>query len=269
MRRQRRFLVLAAIGCLAFGLAVSVGLAWVLCLWPTKDIGNTFQSSVNWRPDGEPSYHTVYSWSNSKSMGFRHIAVWSHQAYKPINRHAARRMREEILAGKAGLPPDQIFVRPYVEPAWPSWLPVLPEDDTEYSEWGARAAGWPMPCLASRSSATTTGARSASWSMRIWPATATGSAVPRDPDKGAVPLRPLPLGLAANTLLFAAPPFIVLAAIPAGRRALRRRRGLCPVCGYAVGGLDRCPECGTDGIGNLVNDPSNNTGAINTSPNQA
>jgi hypothetical protein len=240
-------LVVAAVGCLALGLVVSVVVACALCLWPTKDIGNTFQSSVNWRPDGEPSYHTVYSWSNSKSFGFRHIAVWSNQGHMPINRHAARRMREEIHAGKAGLSPDQIFVRPYVEPAWPSWLPLLPEDDTEFSEWGARAAGWPMLCLASRSNAPTTGARTTSWSMRILPATVAVGAAPRDPDVGAIPLRPLPLGLAANTLLYAAPPFIVLAAAPAVRRALRRRRGLCPVCGYDRRGLDDaspCPECG-------------------------
>jgi hypothetical protein len=247
MRGQRRFLALAAVGCLAFGLVVSVALAWVLSLWPTRGIGNTFQSSVNWRPDGEPSHHTVYDWSNAKSLGFRHIATWQIPGHMPINRHAARRMREEILAGKAGLPPDQIYVQPYVQPAWPSWLPTPPEDDTEYAEWGARAAGWPMLCLASRSNAPTTGARKTSWSMRIRPATVTAGAAPRDPDEGAIPLRPLPLGLAANTLLYAAPPFIVLAAIPAARRALRRRRGLCPVCGYdrrGLGGASPCPECG-------------------------
>lgn len=248
MRRQRRFLVLAAIGSLVFGLVVSVGVAWVLCLWPTRDVGSTFQSSVNHRPDGEPSYHTVYSWSNSKSVGFRHIAIWQNQGYMPINRHAARRMREEILAGKAGLPPDQIFVRPYVEPAWPAWLPVLPEDDTEYAEWGARAAGWPMLCLASRSSTPTVGTRRSSWAMRLWRATPVTGNSPHDPDKGTVPLRPLAGGLAINTLLFAAPPFIVLAAIPVARRELRRRRGRCPVCGYDRRGLDvvsPCPECGT------------------------
>ncbi|MFI4882861.1 MAG: hypothetical protein ACIAQU_09790 [Phycisphaerales bacterium JB064] len=249
MRSRHTRIVLAIAGCLVFGLTVSVALAWALCLWPTKDIGNSFQSSVNWRPESEPSYHTVYNWSNAKSVGFRHVAVWPLPGYHPINRHAARRMREEILAGKAGLPPDQIAVRPYVRPAWPSWLATLPEDDTEYAEWGARAAGWPMLCLASRSSETTTGPRQTSWSLRLWSPAATGGSAPRDPDRGAVPLRPLPLGLAANTLLFAAPLFVVLVAVPTVRRAIRRRRGRCPACGYDRRGLDHrspCPECGTE-----------------------
>lgn len=249
MLRQHRRLVYAAAGSLVFGLVVSVAVAWALCLWPTRDVGNTFQLGVNHRPDGEPSWHTVYTWSNTRSHGFRYIAIWQNPGHEPINRHAARRMREEILAGKAGLPPDQIFVQPYVQPAWPSWLPILPEDDdTEYAEWGARAAGWPMLCLASRSNAPTTGARKASWSMRILPATATAPAAPRDPDKGAAPLRPLPLGLAANTMLFAAAPFIVLVAVPTVRQALRRRRGRCPLCGYDRRGLEGgapCPECGS------------------------
>ena len=34
------------------------------------------------------------------------------------------------------------------------------------------------------------------------------------------------------------------AGVRRARRALRRRRGRCPACGYDVRGVDRCPECG-------------------------
>lgn len=248
MRNRHTRIVLATTGCLAFGLVASITLAWALCLWPTANIGNTFQSSVNWRPDGQPSYHTVYNWTNTRSVGFRHIAVWQASGHHPINRHAAQRVREQILAGKAGLPPDQVAAGPYVPPAWPAWLPTLAQDDTEYAQWGARAAGWPMLCLASTSSETTTGQRRTSWSMRLLPASPPSAAAPPDPDRGAVPLRPLPLGLAANTLLFAAPLLIMLVIIPTARRALRRRRGRCAACGYDRRGLEAgqpCPECGS------------------------
>lgn len=251
MRTRSTRIVLVTTGCLAFGLLASVALAWALCLWPTRNLGNTFQLGVNSRPDGERSSHTVYHWSNTRSVGFRHVAIWQIPGHEPINRHAARRMREQIHAGKAGLPPDQRAAGPYVEPAWPSWLPTLPEDETEHAQWGARAAGWPLPCLASRSSATSTGpgagVRQTSWSMRPIPATPTSGAAPQDPDRGAVPLRPLPLGLAANTLLFASPLIIVLVVVPTARGTIRRRRGLCPACGYERRGLEPgqpCPECG-------------------------
>lgn len=247
MPMQQRSPLYAATACLGFGLVVSVALAWALSLWPTRDIGNTFQSSVNSRPDGVPSYHSVYSWSNSKSLGFRHIAIWANPGHEPINRHAARRMHDEIHAGQAGLRPDQVAVRPYVPPAWPAWLPTLPEDGAQYTEWGARAAGWPWPCLASRSATSTAGVRETRWALRIWPAPVFVGTAPRDPDQGTVPMRPLAFGLAANTLLFAAPLFLVLV-VPAWiRRARRGRRGCCRWCGYDRRGLEPaqpCPECG-------------------------
>lgn len=58
-------------------------------------------------------------------------------------------------------------------------------------------------------------------------------------------LRPLPVGFAINTLVYAT----VLWGVSFGpghvRRFKRRRQGLCVKCGYDAAGLQRCPECGT------------------------
>src|SRR5262245_10478039 len=75
-----------------------------------------------------------------------------------------------------------------------------------------------------------------------------GEASCRGRDFRALPLRPIWSGLALNTVFFAALWFALLAGIPALRRALRRRRGLCARCGYdlrATPANTPCPECGT------------------------
>lgn len=65
------------------------------------------------------------------------------------------------------------------------------------------------------------------------------------PFEGAViPLEPLWTGLAINTGVFGAVVFAGGLALGRGRGAWRRRRGRCVACGYEVGILDKCPECG-------------------------
>lgn len=63
-------------------------------------------------------------------------------------------------------------------------------------------------------------------------------------DRPPVPLRPLPLGFAADTLFYAASLWAVLGGPRRIRRSLRKRRGQCPACGYPVGDAEVCSECG-------------------------
>ena len=66
------------------------------------------------------------------------------------------------------------------------------------------------------------------------------------PDEVSFPVRPIVAGFAANTAIFAAAWWVLLSGAFI-RAALRRRRGLCPRCGYDRAGLAEgaaCPECG-------------------------
>jgi len=59
-----------------------------------------------------------------------------------------------------------------------------------------------------------------------------------------VPTRPLWPGFAINTIFYAAILWVVFLAPGTIRRAIRRRRGLCPACAYPIGTSDVCTECG-------------------------
>ncbi len=63
-----------------------------------------------------------------------------------------------------------------------------------------------------------------------------------------LPVVPLPLGFVVNTVLYGGVALILLLAIRwAWRRVVgvrRARRGTCASCGYQVGDLVACPECG-------------------------
>lgn len=77
-----------------------------------------------------------------------------------------------------------------------------------------------------------------------WPWAKDGLRVPR-----ALPIRVLYAGFAVNAFIYAALWFALLfgfGATRTARRAIRKRRGLCPMCKYNVrGDLDSgCPECG-------------------------
>lgn len=63
-----------------------------------------------------------------------------------------------------------------------------------------------------------------------------------------LPLRPMPVEFAVNTAAYASGFWLVVCGPGLVRRVVRRRRGLCAACGYAVGhapGMsDVCSECG-------------------------
>jgi hypothetical protein len=62
-----------------------------------------------------------------------------------------------------------------------------------------------------------------------------------------IPLRPIWPGFAINTALHVLILSLPIFGLPALRRSLRRRRGLCTKCTYPLSGLppsSACPECG-------------------------
>jgi len=64
--------------------------------------------------------------------------------------------------------------------------------------------------------------------------------------RASMPFQPMWPGFALNTLIYATMWFGLFIGATAGRRAIRRKRGLCPLCGYDLRGDPGrgCPECG-------------------------
>ncbi len=65
------------------------------------------------------------------------------------------------------------------------------------------------------------------------------------PRRPTVPLRPLLLGYALNSCIFALISLASMTVFNVVRRRVRVRRGLCPNCGYPAGPSPQCPECGS------------------------
>ncbi len=111
---------------------------------------------------------------------------------------------------------------------------------------GIHRAGWPFRALqyqldesaASRFMAPTARPR---WALVVPPRLI----VPRFLSDCPLPLRPLPVGFVLDTLIYASIVIPLAAWLAARVRArARRRRGLCPSCGYPVGVSPVCTECG-------------------------
>ena len=59
-----------------------------------------------------------------------------------------------------------------------------------------------------------------------------------------LPLRPIPVGFAVNTIFYAAVFWLLIPGPFVLRRFIRVKRGRCPACAYPTGQSDVCSECG-------------------------
>lgn len=116
-------------------------------------------------------------------------------------------------------------------------------------------SGWPMLAMERRQVREARGATNREqWVVSGAGGPGSGIAVPDPlrpllpaatrPFRHRIPLVPLPLGFAVNTVLAAGAMYAVLFGPQHLVRARRRTLGLCLICGYDVGPLAVCPECG-------------------------
>ncbi len=225
---MKRWLAKTAV-FLLLGAVVNVAVAWGCAYWV-----DSYQSGVS------------YKYAVVATPQDLHWFVSSESARGAERVHSQRGYRHYWPPPETATSPLDLI---------PSWSTISHEIDLGPPEAFdiqiQDARGWPM--LSMRCTFLRTGAQ---------PGLITGREVvggyelpPRSWTRGlipgtklrALPYIPIPLGFVVNTLSYAAFIGISITGASAGRRVIRRKRGLCAKCGYDLRGAEHevCPECGT------------------------
>ena len=139
----------------------------------------------------------------------------------------------------------------WVAPDLDNWFTTIYAQQ-RYGSYYAVSCGFPFRCLSGERRSTylpnvpaTTGTRDDT-NLSGWPPAWTpGFLNPAGRREFLLPTRPLPIGFAANTAVYACAWFVVLCAPVSIKTWRRRRRGQCVKCAYDLTGVtESCPECG-------------------------
>ena len=123
-----------------------------------------------------------------------------------------------------------------VEDVLPPWFDVPAPEPRGATMF--HVSGWPMRSMRARVEDPSDRTAQVHWGWLVHRAPGTG--VPAR----VLPLRPIWLGFAVDTLFWGAVTGVFLGIGPC-RRAMRRWRGRCARCAYPLHDLVTCPECGT------------------------
>ena len=225
---MKRYLLIAAIFLVA-GAVVNVGVAWGCAFWLQVFTGD-FESA----PD-----HPTRS-------GILRAAKFSRSgaAYYDVLRLRGGFLHE---SSDSGPKPEELL------PRWTGLgnaSPAYEAGEVSKDYRGVDSRGWPMLSLwlelagpvsplEARGGLDTSKLRKATWMSGSRPVRRYGYSFPV-----ALPLRPLWLGFAVNTLFYAAVLWLLGYSVFVMRRFIRVKRGLCPACSYPRGASDVCSECG-------------------------
>lgn len=257
---MRRAVVRLAVRAGCLGLASTVLSAWTLSYLAANDPAQGHEEhrvhSFLWRGQGGApdalAMITEYRWP-----GLWHLNVVS---FDPAD---------------AWAPKSPFFA--HDPPAWALGhlervARAFPPADAQRMWWGVQvsrppdqinhlvvAAGWPLPavwCHARAAAPRWPGpgvgrVETGGWVAPTWTRADQPAWIAQLDRKAPLPWRPIWRGLAVNTAIFAAAWAPLLVFPGAIRRAHRRRRGLCPRCGYDLRALPEgapCPECGRPGL---------------------
>ncbi len=235
MRRSLNTLRVSA-GLLLLGLATSVLVAWALAI--------AFQSRVPLRNMAREDVEVVHKtmWLFSEDPG----RLFATPLSSTSNRYARHPFLEEwevehdftawVLRG--------IPFTDRVQYPGESKLGTLRNINERAHGWRYQIYGWPIPVLYRTCAIVRTPSGGFEHNtIRFRSQILPGEIVWRS--------------FAASTALYGFSWAIVLVFVPAGRRWLRHRRGLCINCGYDITGCEICPECGT------TTNPAADVAAIN------
>lgn len=221
-------------------MVTTVLVAWVAAIIePTDKVAwraNRARIPENGEGEGQVELHLLHG------FGFRWYAAAAFST--PL------KVQDDVLTPEERCPSwARESLLPWCAGAEP-W-PLPHQDPSRY----VLISGWPMPCLYKLYRTYETNEELASIQRAGWRQNAEGYAVcggipwnvPRLGGKNHLPLFPRWLALGANTAFYSVIWFALLFSPRMVRRALQRRRGVCPRCGYDLHGLPAgaaCPECG-------------------------
>lgn len=227
---------LAALLCLGFSVALVV--AWLPAMFVTparEAIGASQASQPRWDVEVQTCFartvvvfeHKYLNWLQAPPAD----AIVCDLDSWVMQRRAFERNDPPSAYYK---PAHQLIESPYWSRAFS--VPTKGDRDIQFID---TAQGWPFRCVAGYWAQSTSrrGKYVSQWVLEI-PISQYG-VVPV-----GLPFRPIWFGIAANTLFNVLWICLVFAGVRACRSCIRRRRGLCHVCSYPVGGSLRCTECG-------------------------
>lgn len=230
--------------CVLAGLLLANLLAWSLALTVRQRILPRTAEHVFVSGDG------VWHVSIVKGAGYEDH-FWSGFA-PPTGENSPEEVAEDLrtLMQLRRSAQDTVLVSPS-RPRWGSLADASADLRPAYDIGADCGFGWPMPALAWRvrgeeSGTLQTGGMSIIKERLEWGVPISGTPSVLQRDFKALPLRPIWIGMVTNTLLASVLVGAVWFGVPAIRRTLRVRRGLCPWCGYDRSGAQPespCPEC--------------------------
>ena len=239
MAKRRRTLSMRPVRlvvALALGITATVVVAWRFSR--ESFIQRTQRPTVTW--NAVPSGQSYWVYSVQGGVG-----------WLQVDSNASR----NDLPDSGPLPAD----RTLRAPAWSKPATASSDDPDSimdkqgaYFSWRDTASGWPKLAMRFRKRTAIKTARiGARFQVSSTETIQYGHPIrDRRGLHNILPLRPIWPGFAVDALLFTVPAYLALVLVGECaamlRRWRRRRKGLCPACGYDLAGLDgtRCPECG-------------------------